>query len=258
MAIPSVRDFNVAVAFGTAVYNPAVPTHVPGDLLLAYHMVAIGQAFQTIPAGWATEIDVAGGGGSSAASIRVYSRIATASEPASYTWTLSLTRDGSFGMMSIGGVDQITPINAVITDLFTGFANNHIVPSLTPSLADTLIIDFLGSRPDFNNGTWTAPGGVTQIVDSDDSSQGVLGVGHFDKALATPTGTRTWVAGLSSGHSIGVLAIASPLPPGSGGIMGDPGTTEPRERMDRRVELPKGTRLLNPFKNQFNEEDTKR
>ncbi len=43
-------------------------------------------------------------------------------------------------------------------------------------------------------------------------------------------------------------AIAPKAGSGGGGGMGDPGTAEPqRERMDRRVELPKGTRILNPF-----------
>jgi len=211
---PIVIDFNVGVAFGTANYTPLVPTHVEGDLLLAYHMVAIGEGFQTIPAGWATEIDVFAGGTGNGGSIRVYSRIATASEPASYTWSTFNARDGSFGMMSIRGADPSNPINAVVTAAEpTVFSNNHLVPSLSPTVDDTLIIDFLGSRPNFNNGNWAPPAGVLEIVDSDDTSQGVLGVGHFDKALAGPTGTRTWVSGLTSGHSIGVLAIApAPLP----------------------------------------------
>src|SRR5205823_9232354 len=62
----------------------------------------------TAPAGWTLIRNDASGGAFQQA---LYSHVATSSEPASYTWTLSLSVAASGGIASYSGVDTTTPVD---------------------------------------------------------------------------------------------------------------------------------------------------
>ncbi len=154
----------------------------------------------TPPAGWTLIrlIEQTGGGGTGGFGNRlaVYRRVATGSEPASYTWTFGGTpvHAGAVGVItSFSGVDTTNPI-VVENGQATGVAYTHATPDInTGTVANTMLV----SSHSANSGaTWTPPAGMTEAADrSSETPTNDLGismeVNYELRAAAGATGIRT-------------------------------------------------------------------
>jgi hypothetical protein len=122
------------------------------------------------PAGWTqvgTTIDQTTGAGTGGYGHRlaVYRRVASGSEPASYTWSFGGTplHAGAAGTISsFSGVDTANPVVANAGQA-TGAAANHVAPGInTGTVTNTMLVNTFTAN---SSGTWTAPGGTTERSD---------------------------------------------------------------------------------------------
>lgn len=121
------------------------------------------------PSGW-TQVDTVdqkSGGGTGGYGMRlyVYRRVATAIEPASYSWTFggSPSLTGAVGgILSFSGVDTTNPIvsNGTTTN---GTSQNVSTPSINAGgISNTMLVT---THASLSSGTWTPPAGMTERVD---------------------------------------------------------------------------------------------
>ena len=123
----------------------------------------------TEPAGWtlirALDQTTGAGTGGYGNRLLVYQRVATAGEPADYTWTFGGTPDhaGAAGaILSFSGVDTASPIVAEAGQL-TASAFTHAAPGVDTG---TEINAMLVSSHSANSAaTWAPPAGMTEQVD---------------------------------------------------------------------------------------------
>jgi Bacterial Ig domain len=131
---------------------------VSGDVLVAVIDVR-GTPAITAPAGWTlVRLDEI------ATTMRqgLYVRVATGSEPSSYTWGFSKSQTAVAGILGYSGVDPTSPVDAS-----SGLANATAVttitaPSITTSANGDEIIGFFGIT---GTRTMTPPGGTTERFD---------------------------------------------------------------------------------------------
>jgi hypothetical protein len=152
---------NNGAGSSTLVLNKPAGT-VANDVMIA-HVSAAGAAATTItlPTGW--NVIRRDNSTSSVASV-AYFKVAGASEPATYTWTISPSNSASGGIASYYNVDTSSPIDAH-SGLFTDDSPVMTAPSVvTTTPADMLL--FIGSvqvgttvtPPSGMTGRWTAGG----------------------------------------------------------------------------------------------------
>lgn len=154
------------------------------------------------PAGWTliNTVDQTTGAGADGFGNRlfVYSRVATAAEPASYSWVFGGTpvhAGAAGGILSFSGVDITTPI-AANAGQATAASYNHAAPSInTGAITNTMLVS---SHTVNSSGTWTPPAGMTEQVDiaslATPSGVGLaLSMNYELRAAAGATGTRTAV-----------------------------------------------------------------
>jgi hypothetical protein len=154
----------------------------------------------TPPAGW-TQIRLTnqtGGGGTGGFGNRlaVYQRVATGSEPASYTWSFggAPLHSGAVGVItSYSGVDTVSPIVAE-NGQPTASAFTHTAPSIdTGTVTNTMLVTTHVAN---SAATWTPPGGMTEAADVSSlpptNDLGIsMEVNYELRAAAGATGTRT-------------------------------------------------------------------
>src|SRR5581483_3732695 len=109
-----------------------------GDVLIAVIAVRPDTLTITVPAGFTLERrqDQTTGNPNSVA---VYRKIATASEPANYTFTATGNTGIAGGIMAFSGVDNTTPVDVSASSAIvsgTAFA----APSITTTVANTMIV----------------------------------------------------------------------------------------------------------------------
>lgn len=195
---------------------------VSGELLLTSLQATV--APNAVPSGW-TLVN-----SNTAASPRqyVYWKLATGSEPASYTWGFASGSSGWAQVHRINGVHQTTPVASSSVNV----ANPVALPSLTPPTVDCLELAFVILASGAAQ-TWTA-------ADAGFTNHYTLSAGHlnltaqpslFRQALATTaaTGIETFTPSAGTSHK-GILVLVQPAPlniaPGSIGsaqAFGTPG-----------------------------------
>lgn len=174
-----------------------VPTGtVAGDVMIAAVATTASSVVITAPTGWNLVQAVAQTGGTSNR-LATYYRVATASEPASYSWTLSTTHGGaSGGIVSYSGVDNSTPID-VSAGAATGSSTSHAAPTVTTTVAGDMLVtvhEFASAS------TWTPPPGMSERVDrasrtSNNNAGVTLEMNDLLLGAAGATGAKTATAG---------------------------------------------------------------
>ena len=164
----------------TTVRRPA--RVVKGDLLLAALQVDDSPVNVNAPPGWTLVQDVpaAIGTGEDFHAL-VYRKIATAAEPASYTFQVQPSTWTDIHVVAYSGVNAANPIDAV-SGRYLGITSIPTAPPISPtSTHDRLVLVFM----DFVPGHWRGAAGLTERTDDD-------GNAIMDQALgpAGPTGTR--------------------------------------------------------------------
>lgn len=170
----------------------AVPAGtLAGDVMLAALTTSPETVPLTAPAGWTLiqEVVQTAGTGSRVAT---YYRVATASEPASYTWTLSGGHNGAAGgIVSYSGVDPVSPID-VSAGTPTASSRFHTAPSLTTTVGGSMLVTVHAYA---SASTWTPPTGMSERVDIASGAANAAGVtlemNDLLLAAAGATGART-------------------------------------------------------------------
>jgi MSHA biogenesis protein MshQ len=121
------------------------------------------------PTGWTLvdSIDQRTGGGTGGYGLRlyVYRRVATATEPANYTWTFggSPSLSGAVGaILTFSGVDTTNPIVSSSTRA-TSAGQNHAAAGISPQSEPEVML--VSTHATLSSGRWTPPPGMTERVD---------------------------------------------------------------------------------------------
>jgi hypothetical protein len=165
----------------------------------------------TAPAGWTT---VSNTDTSNGKFVRIHSwfRLAGASEPSSYTFTLTggLGVDIAGGIADVAGASTAAPINASGSQSNGGPQSSVPAPSVSPTVANTLLL-FGGAC---NTGaSFAPPGPMTEQWDLASSGGAQVSSETAAQQLGSTgaTGTRTAIASTSC-RSVGLSIAVAPLP----------------------------------------------
>ena len=144
--------------------------------------------------------------------VAAWYKVAGASEPANYTWSQPANDDFSVGIATYYNVNKSNPIN--VENAQTNSASSNVVaPSVTTTVANTMLV-FIGSIDHNNVGnTWTPPSGMNERVDQTNKWTSIE-IADVVQASAGSSGTKTGVTTDSQanvGHLI-ALNPALPLP----------------------------------------------
>lgn len=129
--------------------------------------------------------------------VKIWRKIATASEPASYTWTDSTSAQSSAIIVALRGYDSSLPLSVTPTWSNGTSTSTHPAPSVAGAVDGMLVTVHVGGT----NGTtrsYTAPSGMTRAQDSALSSGGYVVLGVYYQALATATATGSKIATCSA------------------------------------------------------------
>ncbi|MEM9132958.1 MAG: hypothetical protein AAF962_18850, partial [Actinomycetota bacterium] len=204
-------------ATGSTIDLPVPATVATDDLMIAQVAYnATGGGIIAAPAGW-TLLTTASANGVTQS---LYWRIATATEPAHYGFTLSSgATDTAAGAITLhDGVDTSSPINAAGSRTNASGAAVS-APSITATTADATLLAFFAVRDD---GAATPPSGMNELLDVTSGGGGsaadetLATVAIEELSAAETTGDRTATVDASDG-SVGALVALRPATGGSGG-----------------------------------------
>ncbi|TMC10751.1 MAG: hypothetical protein E6J41_07635, partial [Chloroflexi bacterium] len=194
--VPAFRSAST-VTNGTTVSKPSGTA--AGDLLLATLEVDEDPATVTGPAGWTRIQDTLGAGGTgSAYHTQVWWKLAGASEPASYTWTVSGAPWVDIGLLAYTNVNQANPID-VSAGRDAGTTTTPTTPAVTTTAANDMVVALFVN---FESGSWTAGSGMTRRYNFDSNEA-------QDALQATPgsTGTKTATNSSSGPMTAEIVAL---------------------------------------------------
>jgi len=178
-----------------------------GDVLLAGVTVANNPSVTVAPSGWSTVTAPLSAG--TQARVFAYYHVVSdpASEPASYSWTLSHSQPWSAGITDFRGVDTATPFDtAVSTRVQTGTVTSLSVPGVTTVTGGALLVGGVGKHST-TAGT-TPPGGWAEAFDENTGQLAELA--SQSSSAAGATGTATWAFDSGSGSAAGWLTALRP------------------------------------------------
>ncbi len=181
-----------------------------GDILITAVSVRSSTATITAPSGWTT-IQTVLNTNNTSTRLSVYYKVATGSEPSSYTWTVS-TNTGVVGStMAFSGGDTSSPIDTYLgTD--TASSLSHTVGSVTPSVNGAMVLSFFEYE---HSSTWTPPAGMTESSDlSSLTTPNTSGISmesdYLLQTSATATGSLTATANTNAGYGAVLTVILKP------------------------------------------------
>jgi hypothetical protein len=184
----AVRSTSFGTNSGATTSVAALPTGtVSGDFLLAFTATdPDGPASAlTAPAGWAQtgpDSNV-----TSAMHARTFWKVATGSEPATYTFGATAASDGVVCVVAFTGVDTNTPIAVASTyGASATAATAAVAPTTTGTDTYFLVCGFTSQ----NAGTFSTPTGMTEIADQN-FGWTVVALDAQQLTASGATGTRT-------------------------------------------------------------------
>lgn len=129
---------------------------VTGDVMVAAIGFRPETATITPPSGWTLARRI-NNSGATANGLAIYYKVATASEPSSYTWTFSSSTGTAGGISAFSGVDTANPLDAE-NGQATASSLSHATPSITTTVANTMLV---ASFAFSSSATWATPSGMT-------------------------------------------------------------------------------------------------
>lgn len=172
-----------------------VPTHEPGDLLVAV-MVTTGQSTHTItgPTGWRTRPQMLLDAGSNVR-LEVFFRLASDSEPASYTWTTSSTPFDLRAFMA-----SYSDAGPALIGMAAGMTSTSNGKTIGPST--TVLPNHLTATAIAGNAASAITFTKTEAGDTERAhgSNSARGLGLYDSTTAQAAGSesRTWTSSPST------------------------------------------------------------
>jgi hypothetical protein len=197
---PAVTYRSAQPATATAATSLAinVPAGVQVNDLLVVHIARAGNAAFTAPGGWTPA-----GGTTNGNFIRqaTYYRIASSSEPASYTWTWTGSQPAAGGMMAYYGVKGSSPLDVVGAANTANNTTTVTAPGLTTSAGGALVLAFFASN---SNSTYSTAAGMAERHDA--ATTGMSNAtDDMSQVTAGATGDKTSTASASGrvvGHQV--------------------------------------------------------
>lgn len=166
------------------------PTGVAEGNVMVATVTAKETGAVTAPSGWTAIKNLTQG---TALRQVTYYKVATASEAASYSWSLGTSRAASGGIVDYSGVNQTVPIAATASG--SGESGNATAPSVTTSAANDLVLaagSFAAAT------TVTADASTTERFDVASGSN-TSEVADFTQASAGATTAKTITPAVSTG-----------------------------------------------------------
>ncbi|HEY7647760.1 MAG TPA: hypothetical protein VID04_02050 [Methylomirabilota bacterium] len=158
---------------------------VTDDVMIASVAVNPYSITLTPPTGW-TLVRRLDNTNANSNALAVYRKVAGASEPGSYTWTVGPGHNGVVGgIQTFVGVDTTTPVDAE-SGQFTA-SLSVATPSVNTSAANTMLVT---SHTINNADTWTPPAGMTEAFDVSGGTQSIEG-NYVLQAASGATGVKT-------------------------------------------------------------------
>ena len=157
-----------------------------GDMLVSCLALNGGNVGSSgVPAGWTS---IAAVTGISNPHVFGYYRVASASEPASYSWTLTSSVANSGGIARYTGVSASQPLDGVV-NASGASATSATLPGLTTSAANDALVGCLAANSSSSSLLITSPSGMVAAWDLVGKRQQFA-----DQPLSTAgaTGSRTW------------------------------------------------------------------
>jgi hypothetical protein len=181
------------------------------DVMIAGLTVDNHATISAIPSGWAlvpntvpTMTDATAGRRNTA----VYYKVATGSEPSSYTWTFASSEVSGAGISAYSGVDTTTPFDANATTLANAASTTVTATGLTTVTANAVIVMVAHIDPADTITAWS--GALTERWQVDGIRTGLA---DELRATAGATGNRTATVSVSN-SSVGYLIALRPASTG--------------------------------------------
>jgi MSHA biogenesis protein MshQ len=174
---------------------------VQNDMMIASINVGPSSATINPPSGWALVRRMNNATGTTN-SLAVYSKLAGASEPANYSWTLSSGHTGAAGgIQAFSGAD---PTIEVENGQNTVSGTSHATPSVTTGLANTMLVASHGVGA--ASTTWTPPAGMAEGIDAQGGTQAVE-MSYVLQAGAGGSGAKSATSSASGTGNAHILAL---------------------------------------------------
>ncbi len=184
---------------------------VAGDVMIATIAVRPSTVTITAPAGWTALARIDQPAANSNSQQRFF-RVATAAEPATYTWTNGAGRTGvAGGIVAFVGVETTSPID-VSGGNVTPSGTSHTAASITTTVPNTMVV----SAHSFSSSElWTPSAGMTERVDvsslAPPNAGGIaLEMADVAQAAAGATGAKTATVGGNADTGVASLLALRP------------------------------------------------
>ena len=212
---PTVRDIKSAnIASATSPKTVARPTVQQGDLLIAILGVDRGLLHEaTLPTGF-TEISWLDGffddvsTTTPLARAKVGIKVATSSEPTSYSYGVNASANSRIDIISVEGADTaVTPVVARRMTLKSGSV--HRAASVyPPGRADLLLATIIKSPTPSGGVTWTPPSGMTENSDAFVASGLTMTTASQALTNGEPTSLKEFTQTTDSSYQAAAFTIA--------------------------------------------------
>jgi len=204
---PAFRAAASATTTGTTLTITKPSGTATNDVLVASIAVTPSTATITPPSGW-TLVRRMNNAGPTSNSLAVYYKAATATEPASYAWSVSGSSFTVGGTQGFTGIDTATPVD-LENGQSTPSGKTHATPSITTSVANAMLV---ASHAFASSQSWTPPSGMTESFDRPSGATGATGLSIEGSrallAVAGASGTKTaTAAGSADAGNAHLLAL---------------------------------------------------
>lgn len=214
-AAPVFESAVTAIGESTAITIDKPAGTQAGDLLVAALMLDRGTRIEvTTPSGWAL---LRRSDASRYVGMATYYRIASASEPSSYSFPLDETSKWAASISRISGADSEKPID--ISGRATGKKGDVTAPSLTTRSDNTLVLAFYTNR---RNATYTPDASTALQYDEPNYPEGLPSnmLATFEQAKIGATGNKTAAPSKNDRHWVAMQIVIAAGEPAAADLSG--------------------------------------
>jgi hypothetical protein len=179
---------------------------IQNDVMIAnIYCGGSGNITVTPPSGWTlvSQTSVTG------QIMATYFKVAGASEPSSYSWSVSGGQQNQGGITTYYGVDTSNPINAY-SNQSNSASTSYTAPSVTTTVNNTMLVGAFGAKAGGTSNTVTPPSGFTELYDIGQNNNGPACLESSDYVQASAGASGNKVATGQSGVNIGHLIALKP------------------------------------------------
>lgn len=179
---------------------------IQGDVLITQITVSSTSATVKAPIGWNLIISTSSTGSVKEVS---YYKVATTSEPVSYTWTFDTTRVATAGVTAFLGVDPVSPINAK-SGKYNDTTKNIAFTQITTTIPNTMLVALSGVS---GNTTVTPSVGFSEVYDVNNTLSSKGKTVEMAQKTQLTSGITSVGNGLEDGAAVSNLAQLIALKP---------------------------------------------